>query len=199
MPDQVSGGKHPTRPEHAYTLLMSFWTTRAEQHAKAGDVAALVRLLDGPAEPAHERAAAACSFVALAASFGALRPQVLVSLIRSAVEDQPYIRGQALFALAELRAVEALDAFRRAAADPDWIIRFYGTHGLDRLGDPSAIQDVVLRLDDRESQVREAAVTALASIGDPRVRPLLDRVARSDRYASVREAAAEAIAGLRSR
>lgn len=178
---------------------MRFWTSRAERLAKAGDIAALAHLLDSPAEPAHERAGAACAFVELGPSLGTLRALVVASLIRSAVEDHPYIRGQALFALAELRAVEALDTFRLAAADPDWIIRFYGTHGLDRLGDPSTIQDVVLRLDDGESQVREAAVTALVSIGDPRVRPLLDRVARGDRYASVREAAREAIAELRTR
>ena len=179
--------------------VMTFWTTRAERHARAGDVAALIRLLDSAAEPAYERATAARSLVDLAASLGTLRPLVVRSLVRSADEDANYIRGQALFALAELCADEALDTFRRAAADPDWIIRVYGTHGLDRLADPTALEDVVRRLGDRESQVREAAASALASIGDQRVRPLLDRVARGDRYASVREAAVDAIAELRSR
>lgn len=77
--------------------------------------------------------------------------------------------------------------------------RVYGTHGLDRLGNASATEDVVRRLSDPESQVREAAASALASMGDSRARPHLDRVAREDQYASVREAAQDAIAELRSR
>ena len=176
---------------------MAFWVARAERLAKARDVAALLALFDDPREKEHERAIAATSFIALAAELGALRPSVVASLLRSADEDGVYVRQQALFALAELRAPEALNAFRRAALDGDWIIRVFGAHGLDRLADARTLEDAVRMVGDRESQVREAAVCALASIGDPRVRPLLDRVARADGYESVREAAVEALAVLR--
>lgn len=47
-------------------------------------------------------------------------------------------------------------------------------------------------VEDEESQVREAAVTALAALG-PAGRPLIERVARSDRYRWVREAARDAL------
>ena len=49
---------------------------------------------------------------------------------------------------------------------------------------------------DRESGVREAAAAALASIGDGRVRPLLERAALTDPYPWVRDAAKDALLAL---
>ena len=44
--------------------------------------------------------------------------------------------------------------------------------------------------------MREAAAAALASIGDGRVRPLLERAALADPYPWVREAAKDALVTL---
>ena len=90
------------------------------------------------------------------------------------------VRKWALFALAELRAPTAMPAFRRAAADGDWMIRIFAAHGFDRLRSNDSLVEVVGLLGDRESGVREAAAAALASIGDGRARPLLERTALTD-------------------
>lgn len=76
------------------------------------------------------------------------------------------------------------------------MIRIFAAHGFDRLHDQGSIVQVVALLGDRESGVREAAAAALGSIGDGRVRPLLERASRSDPYRWVREAAKDALVAL---
>jgi len=61
---------------------------------------------------------------------------------------------------------------------------------------PAPLVEVIALLADRESGVREAAAAALASIGDGRVRPLLERAAVTDPYPWVREAARDALTVL---
>jgi HEAT repeat protein len=76
------------------------------------------------------------------------------------------------------------------------MIRVFAAHGFDRLRAHDALVEVVSLLADRESGVREAAAAALASIGDSRVRPLLERAAVTDPYPWVREAARDALVAL---
>ena len=76
------------------------------------------------------------------------------------------------------------------------MIRIFAAHGFDRLRAPDSLVEVVGLLADRESGVREAAASALASIGDGRVRPLLERAAAMDPYPWVREAARDALVAL---
>ena len=73
------------------------------------------------------------------------------------------------------------------------MVRIFAAHGFDRLRDHDALVEVVRLLADRESAVREAAAAALASIGDGRVRPLLERAAQTDPYPWVRDAAQDAL------
>ena len=117
-------------------------------------------------------------------------------MLTIAAEEPSDARKWALFALAELREPSALPAFRRAAADRDWMIRIFAAHGFDRLRSHDSLVEVVGLLKDRESGVREAAAAALASIGDGRARPLLERAAMTDPYPWVREAAKDALETL---
>ena len=173
-----------------------FLFARAELLERRRDVAGLLALFSDPRSPPYERAIAARAFLGLRDHLGDLRAAVVQALLRSAERDGTYVRRDALLALAELGAREALAAFRSAATDREWIIRFFAAHGFDRLADPTTVADVVGLLADDESQVREVAVAALASIGDLRARPHLETIARTDRYASVREAASDALAAL---
>jgi HEAT repeat protein len=79
------------------------------------------------------------------------------------------------------------------------MIRIFAAHGFDRLGSNVSLVEAAALLGDRESGVREAAAAALASIGDGRARPLLQRAATSDPYPWVREAARDALDLLEQR
>ena len=107
--------------------------------------------------------------------------------------QKTYERAHAAKALAELHEPTALPAFHRAALDGDWMIRVFAAHGFDRLRAQDSLVELVGLLADRESGVREAAAAALASVGDGRVRPLLERAAVTDPYPWVREAARDAL------
>ena len=110
--------------------------------------------------------------------------------------ERTYERAHAAKALAELHEPAALPAFHRAARDGDWMIRIFAAHGFDRLRAHDALVEVIALLGDKESGVREAAAAALASIGDGRVRPLLERAAVTDPYPWVRDAARDALIAL---
>ncbi len=76
------------------------------------------------------------------------------------------------------------------------MIRIFAAHGFDRLQDHDSLVEVVALFGDEESGVREAAAAALGSIGDGRVRPLLESASRTDPYRWVREAAKDALVAL---
>ena len=58
--------------------------------------------------------------------------------------------------------------YRGLLADPDPTLRWKGAEALGRLGDPRAVDDLILALQDGDRLVRKKAVWALGSIGDPR-------------------------------
>jgi len=173
----------------------AFLQTRVERLEREGAVRGIVAILSDRREKTYERAHAAKALADMAARLGESRDDAVVVLLRAADEPNE-VRKWALLALAELHEPSALPAFQRAATDGDWMIRIFAAHGFDRLRDHGSIVEVVRLLADNESGVREAAASALASIGDGRVRPLLQRAAAVDPYPWVREAAKDALAAL---
>lgn len=173
----------------------AFLQTRVERLERAHDVGGIIAILGDHADKTYERAHAAKALADLAGGLGESREDAVAILLQAADEPSE-VRKWALLALAELREPTALPAFRRAARDRDWMIRIFAAHGFDRLRDHDSLVEVVGLLADRESGVREAAAAALASIGDGRVRPLLERAAVTDPYPWVREAAREALVVL---
>ncbi|MHB8632106.1 MAG: HEAT repeat domain-containing protein [Candidatus Limnocylindria bacterium] len=173
----------------------AFLQTRVERLERAGDVRGIVAILSDHEEKTYERAHAAKALADLAARLGDHRDDA-VAILLDAADEPSEVRRWALLALAELHEPAALPAFRRAAHDDDWMIRIFAAHGFDRLRAHDALAEVVSLLADRESGVREAAAAALASIGDGRVRPLLERAAVTDPYPWVREAARDALVAL---
>lgn len=172
-----------------------FLQTKVERLQNSGDIAGLIAILNDHAEKTYERAHAAKALADLAERLGASRADAIAALLPAA--DEPTeVRKWALLALAELHEPTALPAFRRAARDDDWMIRIFAAHGFDRLHDGDTVVEVVRLLGDRESGVREAAAAALGSLGDGRVRPLLESASRTDPYRWVREAAEDALDAL---
>lgn len=172
-----------------------FWQSKVERLERAGDLSAIVAVLSDHADKTYERAHAAKALADHPSELGTIREQA-VAVLMLAAEEPNEVRKWALFALAELREPSALPAFRHAAADRDWMIRIFAAHGFDRLRSRDSLAEVVGLLEDRESGVREAAAAALASIGDGRARPLLERTALTDPYPWVREAAQNALETL---
>jgi HEAT repeat protein len=173
----------------------AFLQTRVERLERASDVSGIVAILSDRHEKTYERVHAAKALADLAERLGDQRSRA-VGVLLAAADEPSEVRRWALLALAELREPAALPAFRRAAQDGDWMIRIFAAHGFDRLRAGDSLSEVVALLADRESGVREAAASALASIGDGRVRPLLERAAVTDPYPWVREAARDALTVL---
>jgi HEAT repeat protein len=173
----------------------AFLQTRVERLVRARDIDGIVAMLADRGEKTYERAHAAKALADLAGQLGAARDQA-VRILLDAADEPNEVRKWALLALAELHEPSALTTFRKAATDGDWMIRIFAAHGFDRLRARDSLVDVVGLLTDRESGVREAAAAALASIGDGRVRPLLERAAVTDPYPWVREAARDALVAL---
>ena len=170
----------------------AFLQTRVERLERAGAVRGIIAILSDPHEKTYERAHAAKALADMASGLGDARDEA-VAILLAAADEPSEVRKWALLALAELHEPAAMPAFRRAALDGDWMVRIFAAHGFDRLRDHGALVEVVRLLADRESAVREAAAAALASIGDGRVRPLLERAAQTDPYPWVRDAAQDAL------
>jgi HEAT repeat protein len=173
----------------------TFLQTRVERLERARDVGGIVAILSDRTEKTYERAHAAKALADLANRLGDDHDQA-VGILLEVADERSEVRQWALLALAELNEAMALPAFHRAARDGDWMIRIFAAHGFDRLRAHDSLSEVVGLLADRESAVREAAASALASIGDGRVRPLLERAAVTDPYPWVREAARAALVTL---
>ncbi len=169
-----------------------FWQSKVERLERAGDLSAIVAVLSDRSDKTYERAHAAKALADHPDALGTLRERAVAALMLAADEPSD-VRKWALFAL----AATALAAFRRAAADGDWMIRIFAAHGFDRLRSAEALTEVAGLLRDGESGVREAAAAALASIGDGRARPLLERTAMTDPYPWVRDAARDALETFR--
>jgi HEAT repeat protein len=194
MHSHPSGGPAPVQ-EDRNTRTPAFLQTRVERLERALDVKAIVAILSDRTEKMYERAHAAKALADIADRLGDHRAEA-VGILLEAAEERSEVRKWALLALAELHEPTALPTFQRAAQDGDWMVRIFAAHGFDRLRSHDSLVQVVRLLADDESAVREAAAGALASIGDDRVRPLLERAAAADPYPWVREAARDALVAL---
>jgi HEAT repeat protein len=174
----------------------AFFRSKVERLERAGDLGAIIAVLSDRSDKTYERAHAAKALADHPDQLGPIRERAVAVLILAADEPSE-VRKWALFALAELREPTAIPAFRRAAVDADWMIRIFAAHGFERLRSSDSLIEVVGLLADGESGVREAAASALASIGDGRARPLLERVAMTDPYPWVRDAARDALKTFR--
>jgi HEAT repeat protein len=81
-----------------------------------------------------------------------------------------------------------------ALKDEDWAIREEAAMVLGGLKDSRAVSPLVSMLKDQDRSVREAAIGALTSIGEPSVVPLADCL--TDRELSVQEAASAVLASI---
>lgn len=174
----------------------AFLRSKVERLERVGDLRGIVAILADRSDKTYERAHAAKALADNAGGLGTERDRA-VAVLMGAADEATEVRKWALFALAELREPAAMAAFRRAANDEDWMIRIFAAHGFDRLRSNDSLIETVRLLGDRESGVREAAAAALASIGDGRARPLLERTARTDPYPWVRDAARDALETFR--
>ena len=173
-----------------------FFRSKVERLERVGNIRAIIAVLSDGSEKTYERAHAAKALADHAGELGVDREQA-VAVLMAAADEPSEVRKWALFALAELHEPAALPAFHRAASDRDWMIRIFAAHGFDRLRARDSLADLVRLLQDGESGVREAAAAALASIGDERARPLLERAAVTDPYPWVRDAARDALETFR--
>ncbi len=75
------------------------------------------------------------------------------------------------------RLVDARDAgaLRTMLKDQDYHARMWAAHGLGRLRDAGAVDDLIAALQDGEDAVITCAATALGEIGDPKAAPALSR------------------------
>lgn len=132
----------------------------------------------------------------MAADLGESRADA-VGVLLAAADEPTEVRKWAFLALAELH--EPAGPAGVPAGRPATATRSSGSsraHGFDRLRARDSLGEVVRLLDDRESGCREAAASALASIGDGRLRPLLVGAVATDPYPWVRDAAKHALGQL---
>lgn len=87
------------------------------------------------------------------------------------------IRVGAIRALGAMGTREALLYLRKILSDPSPLVRYYACLTLGETSDPSILEDVASYLDDKDSNVREAANEAFARMPDAG-RPILFRMLR---------------------
>ena len=98
-----------------------------------------------------------------------------------------------LSAIADERVIEPLET---ALLNQDWVVRMHAARAIGRLGNPGSVATLVLLLQDKVPAVRDDAVAALVSIGEPAVEPLVEALANQDWRIRLR--ATEALCVLKS-
>jgi HEAT repeat protein len=153
-------------------------------------IPALVASLGDRDEDASVKAAAAAALAKLR------EPSAIPLLVKElACKDERSSRdvAEALVAFGP-RAVPALVEL---LADPAYeAARIWAARILGRIGDPSAVDELVARLNDRDDRLRVAATEALGIIGDPRALHAIVRAILRDPAAQVRAQAAGAVARI---
>jgi HEAT repeat protein len=172
--------------------------SKVKRAAAARDVEALLRFLTS--DRPKDRAAAANSFVMV--DPGPARERVVRGLFLAAQDADENVRGQAVFALGEMRALEARERFLGALGDPDWSVRVFGGVAVSRVEDGRAVPRLQELLHDAMWLVRQQAAWSLGELADPddvRSMDLLTKAGSSDHDKDVRNAALEALDTLRAR
>jgi HEAT repeat protein len=93
-------------------------------------------------------------------------------IARSATHDPDAgVRGQALFALGELKEPSDIAGLEAALADPDWFVRLAAAYALSWQQPPAAVTSVARLLDDPESMVREQVTGILRAMAQSATDP----------------------------
>lgn len=97
--------------------------------------------------------------------------RTLTTLIRVAADPDPQVRGAAIDSLWVIRTPDAFPVFIKALSDPSIEVRAFAVSGLGDLGDPKAVDPLLLRLsleDKNEMEIISRIVDSLGKLGDPK-------------------------------
>jgi HEAT repeat protein len=118
-------------------------------------------------------------------------------LLKTAEEHGDFfLRLTSAQTLAAWAAPEATEVLVRLLDDPFEETRVAALAGLARIRARSAVDPVLARLSDGVPEVRAQAVTTLADLGDPRVRPQLEALWKTEEDPRVHQALKEALGRL---
>ena len=108
-------------------------------------------------------------------------PRALQALLRTAGHQNPRARAAAARGLGQSQnGAEVAAALHRGLRDPDAWVRYYACQSLGKLGDETAVDEMLRLLADPAGQVRVVAVEALAHLGAPRAAEALKTAARAE-------------------
>ena len=176
-----------------------FKKSRVDQLVKAGDVAGLLAVINGPS-PARERADAVHELPRFAEEVEVHHKDAADAVLVSAAKDpDPEVRSSALFAVSELGFEDAVERLVTGTNDSEWMVRIFAVTLLGRFRDERAVArlDAVLT-NDAEGMVREAAASSLGELGDTTALEPLRRAAEEDPDREVRKAAERSVKQLES-
>ena len=116
-----------------------------------------------------------------------------VDLLIIALKDEhPRVRSKAAHALGRIGNPSAIKALTVAIRDTAPNVRINALHALGKFGE-SAVAALISALADPVVSVRRHAIAALEKTGSPRATPQLEKMAKDEPEASVRQAAKRAL------
>jgi HEAT repeat protein/CheY-like chemotaxis protein len=123
-------------------------------------------------------------------------PRTVEPLITVLQDEHRSVRRAAAAALAKLGEAAA-EALTISIRSQDWDVRQISAQVLGQIGDPRALQPLLLTLHDEHAEVRQAVVAALTGLGQVAVEPLTDHLRDAD--SDIRRRAARALGELGAR
>ena len=143
--------------------MFDLFRSKAEKHARAGDVSGLLALL-GDAN-GKTRADAANRLWEMASRLSPSdRERVGRALYSAAQDPDAAVRGQALSAVADLDVPGAFELLTQALRDPDWFPRLAAFSVLARLRPAESVFDIAPLLRDASDLVREQFAEVMRSL-----------------------------------
>ena len=122
---------------------------------------------------------------------------VLIEIYRREPADRDALRKGAIYLLAQIASPSAIPTLTEALGDADPSTRVYAAEGLGRTGDADAVAPLIGALESDEwGPSAHKLAEALAALDDPRALDALNAAAETSPFAHVREAAAQAAAGM---
>src|SRR5262245_33316690 len=133
-----------------------------------------------------------------AAALGQLQATTALPIVLGATEDPNdfFLRLMAVKSLAIWNVPQAYPAFVKRLDDPVSEVRILAVIGLQRLGDPKAVEPVLAHLSDVSPLVRARMVTMLAAVGGPTIRPQLEALQQKESEPEVLAALEAALSRL---
>src|SRR5207248_6211778 len=105
------------------------------------------------------------------------------SLLTLITDDSPVRRAQTMYALSEIRAHDAADAFLKGLRDSDERVRAYAASGLARIGHPNALAAAIETINDAPDQMHldlTPSVFTLGRMGIPAAAELVELLMSED-------------------